>query len=188
MRLSVQISDSATPPPVVNRPTTSQEARPTSMRSPTSRPSKAPAAPSPTMTSFRPGSKFRPSTISNCSRSAKPAASTPRRGTLASVPAPIFLRSMITKSSGETSGPSGPRATPGASQSTWMSWWFRMLSDAPVAPLRSTTATSSRACPVTTARNPAAIDRTATMTPTTPAMPKIATTETARRSQIVSRL
>ena len=55
------------------------------------------------------------------SRSAKAAASTPRSGTFASVPTPIFLRSMITKSSGETRGPSGPTRHPGASQRTWMS-------------------------------------------------------------------
>ena len=55
-----------------------------------------------------------------------------------------------------------------------------MLADSPMEPLRSTTATSSRAWPVTTARNPAAIESTATSTPTTPAIPKIATTETAR--------
>ena len=104
------------------------------------------------------------------------------------MPAPIFLRSMMTKSSGDTSAPLGPRATPGASSIASMSCRERMLTDSPVEPDRRTTATSSRACPVTTERNPAAMESTATSTPTTPAMPKTATTETPRRSQIVSRL
>ena len=69
-----------------------------------------------------------------------------------------------------------------------MSCRERMLAVSPVEPLRSTTATSSRAWPVTTARNPVAIESTATSTPTTPAMPNTATAETPRRCQIVSML
>ncbi len=47
-------------------------------------------------------------------RTASAAFSTPRNGTLASVPVERLGRLMITNSSAEASGPSALRATPGA--------------------------------------------------------------------------
>ncbi len=140
------------------------------------------------MTSLRPHSNIRPSTIRKSSRTRGAARSTPRSGTLASVPVERLGRLRMTKSSGDASGPSAARARPGASAITCVSSPDRPLIISESAPLRSTMALSALAERAIIRRTPAAIDSTVTRTATTPAMPTTVDSEDPSRSGSVCRL
>ena len=161
---------------------------PTRIFWPTFNPANARAAPTPTTTSLRPDSNFRPSTILMSLCTAKAAFSTPRKGTLASVPVDRLGRLMITNNSAAASGPSAERATPGASEMRRVSARESTLVISVSAPLRSTTAKSAGPLGVIAARKPAAIESTPTKTATTPAMPTAAAVAAPLRSGSVRRL
>ena len=86
-------------------PTIGQRSWPTSRLPPSSSPANSRAAPAPTMTSLRPHSKRRPAAILKRSRTSKAAGTTPRSGTLASVPVERLGRLMMTNSSEDAIGP-----------------------------------------------------------------------------------
>jgi hypothetical protein len=117
----------------------------------------------------------------------KAACCTPRRGTLAVVPVLRFGRSTITNSSADARGPSRPRSIPGPPEMIRTSSRESTLYISAFDPPRSTIARSSAPVVVMTARNPDAIERTATNTATTPATPKPAASEAPLRSLRVRR-
>ena len=184
---SVQISDSAVPPPAVKSPTIGQSRRPTFNLPPSSKPVNSLAAPIPTITSFRPHSNIRPSTMFRWSRTLSAGRSTPRIGTFASVPVDRLGRLMMTNSSGEESGPSGVRATPGASAMTRVLSRMNPLTISLSAPLRRTIAASGEPEAVSVLWKPTPIDSTPTSTATTPAMPNTAAATEPRRCGMLSR-
>src|ERR1039458_5972080 len=168
-------------------PTTCQSVRPTLMVVPTSSPPNSWAAPTPAMTSFFPHSFIRPAMILMFPRTASAAGSTPRSGTFASVPVERLGKLIITYNSADESGPLVPRATPGASAMTWVISWLRPLTISLSAPLRKMMALSSEPEAVMAIWKPTAMERTATSTATTPAMPTmVAATEPRRRGTLIS--
>ena len=171
-----------------NIPTICHSFWPTLMVLPTSRPANARAAPEPTITSLRPVAKRRPASIRMFPRTSNAPCSTPRKGTLASVPVLRFGRLMMTNNSAELSGPAALRATPGASPIVRMASRSRPLVISLSEPLRSTTATSGEPDTVIARRNPSAIASTPTSTPTTPAIPTAAVSAAALRSGSERRL
>ena len=137
------------------------------------------------MTSLRPASNMRPCVIVTFPRTVGAAASTPRKGTLASVLVERLGTSMITNSSADATAAPFSRATPGASLTIRATSRPRPLDISLFAPSRRTIAMSSRPVDVTARRNPCAIDRTPTNTTTTPAMPAVATmAEPLRRGMV----
>jgi len=112
------------------------------------------------MTSFLPHSKRRPSTSLSLSRTLSAAGSTPRIGTLASVPVERLGRLMMTKSSAEASEPSAVRATPGASAMTRVLSRRKPLTISLSAPLRRTIAASGEPEAVRALRKPTPIEST----------------------------
>ena len=145
------------------------------------------AAPTPTMTSFLPHSNMRPSTSLSLSRTLSAARSTPRIGTLASVPVERLGRLMMTNSSAEASGPSSVRATPGASAMMRVLSRRKPLTISLSAPLRRTMAASGEPEAVRALRKPTPIESTPTRTATTPAMPKTAAATEPRRCGMLSK-
>src|ERR1019366_8050316 len=133
------------------------------------------------MTSFFPHSNRRPWMILTLSRTCSAAASTPRNGTLASVPVERLGRLMMTNNSADASGPCAVRATPGESAITRVASRPRPLTISLSAPLRRTMAASGEPDTVMACLNPAAMDRTPTSTATTPAMPMIVAVAAPRR-------
>ena len=116
------------------------------------------------MTSFLPHSNMRPSTSLSLSRTLSAACSTPRIGTLASVPVERLGRLMMTNSSAEASGPSSVRATPGASAMMRVLSRRKPLTISLSAPLRRTMAASGEPEAVRALRNPTPIESTPTRT------------------------
>ena len=140
------------------------------------------------MTSFFPHSNLRPSTISISCLTSKAAGSTPRSGTLAPEPVDRMGLSIMTKSSAEAIGPSAPRATPSVSAMMRVVGPPRPLIISPSAPLRRMITVSGDPDTVMACRNPFAIDKTATKTATTPAIPKTAAAVDPLREKTVIRL
>jgi len=130
---------------------------------------------------------MRPSTILTC-RTPNATGSTPRSGALATVPVLALIRSTMTNSSAEASGPDGVRAISSASLTMSMSSRIRMLVISESDPARMTMTVSAAPVFAIVARNPSAIDSTATSTPTTPTMPTTATADGPRRAGRVRRL
>ena len=135
----------------------------------------------PTMISLVPGRNMRPSTRRTSSRTPKAAGSTPRSGTLATVPVVRFSRSTTTKSSAEATGPPSLRRTPAASLMMRVSARARALLSSLSLPPRMTIAVSEEPAPASADWKPSAIESTATKTSTTPATPTIATAEAPTR-------
>src|ERR1035441_7162159 len=133
------------------------------------------------MTSSWPQPNIRPRMIFMLSRTARADGSTPRNGTLASVPVARLGRSMMTNNSAEASGPLALRATPGGSAIMRVSSWLKPLTISLSAPLRRTIAPSGEPETVMACLNPAAMESTPTSTPTTPAMPTIVAAAEPRR-------
>src|SRR6185369_2654041 len=169
------------PPPAEKIPTTGHSECATWMDLPTSRLANSCAAPTPTITSFLPHWKGRPFNILMSSRTWNAAGSTPRMGTLASVRVERLRRFIITNSSADASGPLLERATPGASAMMRVFSLMKPLTISLSAPPRKTMAASAEPDVAITCLNPAAMERTATRTPTTPATPtRAAKTEPSR--------
>ena len=112
----------------------------------------------------------------------KPTGSTPRRVTLAPVFWPKRGTSVMTMISPEASGrPSAPRAMAGSCFTSVPEARSRKLASSPLEPPRVTTTRSSRPVPLSVFSRPADIDSSATITPTTPAMPITITSDAPRR-------
>ena len=120
-------------------------------------------------------------------RTSKAAGSTPRSGTLASVPVVRLGTSTTTNSSAEATGPAGVRSTPGASFTMRVASISRPLDISVSLPVRSTSATSGDVPRSITRRNPSAMERTATKTATTHAKPTTATLDGPSRSRRLRR-
>src|SRR5215471_3629519 len=113
---------------------------------------------------------------------------TPRTCTLASVPVERRGKGAITTTSGVTSGPSPPRATPGASSRIRTCSRVTLLSISEVEPARRTIALPNDPEETSVALNPLASESMATKTPTVPAIPRMATMLEIQRSLTLRRL
>ena len=115
------------------------------------------------------------------SRTPNAAGSTPRSGTFAGVPVLRLGTSTTTKSSADATGPPAARRTPGASlMIRVLSRGSPLLSSVSLPP-RMTIAVSGDPAPASAARNPSAMESTATKTTTTPATPVTATRDEPAR-------
>ena len=168
-------------PPASKMPTTSHALSPHRCVDPRSMPANWAAALRPTMISLVPGRKVRPSTMRTSSRTRNAAGSTPRRGTLAGVPVLRLGTSTTTNSSADATAPSAERRTPGASLMTRVLSRGRPLLSSVSLPPRMTMAVSGEPAPARAARNPSAMESTATKTTTTPATPVTATRDEPAR-------
>src|ERR1051326_3653338 len=92
---------------------------------------------------------------------------------------------MMTNNSAEESGPSGARATPGASPITRVLSREKPLTISLSAPLRRTIAASGEPEAAMARRKPTAMDSTPTSTATTPATPNTAAATEPRRCGIL---
>ena len=128
---------------------------------------------------------MRPSTRRTSSRTPNAAGSTPRNGTLATVPVLRFSRSTTTNSSAEATGPLSARRTPAASLMMRVSARASVLLNSLALPPRMMIAVSGDPAPASAAWKPSAIESTATKTSTTPATPTTATAEAPARSRSV---
>jgi hypothetical protein len=109
-------------------------------------------------------------------------ASTPRNGTLASVPVERLGNSRLTYNSEEAA------TTPGALAMMRVSSLLMMLVISVSAPLRMTSAAAGEPPVVMARRNPWAMDSIPTSTATTPAMPKTAAAAAPLRSGRLDKL
>ena len=159
--------------------------RPSAASSPAPVPTNCNVALRPTMISLVPGRNARPSTIRSSSRMSNAAGSTPRSGTFAAVPVVRFGTSTTTNSSAEATGPPSVRCTPAASFTIRALARSSTLLNSVSLPPRITIAVSGDPAPTIAARNPSAIDSTATKTITTPVTPTTATADDPARSGIV---
>ena len=119
--------------------------------------------------------------IFRLSRTSNAAGSTPRNGTLASVPVDRLGKSMMTNNSAEASGPWAVRAIPGVSAIMRVSSRPKPLTISLSAPLRRTIAPSGDPETAMACRKPAAMESTPTSTATTPAMPMTVAATAPRR-------
>ena len=174
-------------PPASKMPTTFHSLCPNLSVRPSSSPENWPAAPRPTITSFRPVSNRRPSTMRTFGRTAKALGPTPRSGTFAVVLVLFLSRSTMTNSSAEATGPLSLRRTPAASATRRTSSSARPLTISLSAPERITMAVSGDPVAAIVLRNPSAMESTATKIATTPAMPTMATSDEVARWPIVRR-
>ena len=175
------------PPRWAKMPTTVHSFLPTLNLFPKFNPANSDAAARPTMISFLPVSNRRPSTISTSSRTSKASSSTPRSGTLASVPVERFGRLITTNNSADTSGPDFPCTTPGASPTIRDSSRLMPLIISESAPLRRMTALRGEPATTIALRNPLAMESTPTKTATTPAIPNTAANDEPLRCMSVAK-
>ena len=138
-------------PSASKMPTTSHSLSPQRWTEPSSSPRNCVVAIRPTMISLVPGRKTRPSTRRTSSRTPNAAGSTPRSGTLATVPVLRFSRSTTTNSSAEATGPLSARRKPAASLMMRVSASARALLSSLSLPPRMMIAVSGEPAPASAA-------------------------------------